>query len=157
MELALELASRRVELKGVIAINNALIYNFTKDIQFKLIPILKYFIKKVNGVSSDLKDPNEKEIAYSEIPIEGVKQFYDLICYTKKVIKNITIPTLIFKSLDDHVIPVISAKYTYNKIKALQKEIIWLNNSYHVATQDFDKNIIIERSGDFINKILNGE
>ncbi|HOV15576.1 MAG TPA: alpha/beta fold hydrolase [Spirochaetota bacterium] len=151
--LALHLASKYSEIMGIVVINNALVYNFSMDIQFKLIPLLKIFVKNVKGVASDIKDPDEKEIAYDSIPINGVAQFYRLLNYVKKELKNVTVPTLIFKSKEDHVIPIISAKYTFSKINSLQKEIIWLNNSYHVATMDFDKSIIIKKSADFISSL----
>lgn len=155
--LTLILASKFKDIKGIVLINNALVYNFGMDVQFKLIPLLRFVIKNAKGVASDIKDPNEKEIAYYEIPIEGAKQFYETLKRAKKVLNEIRTPALIFKSLEDHVIPIKSAKYTYNKINSLQKELIWLNNSYHVATMDYDKNIIIEKSAKFIDNILQGE
>ena len=57
-----------------------------------------------------------------------------------------------FKSREDHVIPIASTKYTFSNISSQQKKIIWLENSYHVATLDYDKDIIIKESFDFINK-----
>lgn len=153
--LTLYLASKYNDIKGIVVINNALVYDFFNDALFKLIPLLKYFIKTAKGVASDIKDPNEKEIAYYEIPINGAWEFYKLLNYVKGRLENITVPAIIFKSKDDHVIPVKSAKYTFNKINSLQKELIWLNNSYHVATMDYDKNHIIKQSTEFMKNILN--
>jgi carboxylesterase len=59
-------------------------------------------------------------------------------------------PILIFKSKEDHVIPRVSAIYTFKKIGSSQKELIWLENSYHVATMDFDKDLIAEKSIKFM-------
>jgi carboxylesterase len=33
------------------------------------------------------------------------------------------------------------------------KELVWLENSYHVATLDYDKQLIIERCVEFINRL----
>ena len=42
--------------------------------------------------------------------------------------------------------------YTDDHIGSEKKELVWLDNSYHVATQDYDKDIINEKNAVFHSK-----
>jgi carboxylesterase len=70
---------------------------------------------------------------------------------------KLTQPIIIFKSKDDHVIPIVSAQWTYDNLNSKTKKLVWLDNSYHVATMDYDKDIIIEWSDQFFRKSLENE
>jgi len=60
---------------------------------------------------------------------------------------------IIFKSREDHVLPVSNVEATISAVRSEIKEVVWLENSYHVATQDFDKTIIFEKSLAFLDKV----
>ena len=147
--LALYLTSKYPDIKGIILINNALILKHPK---FFFIPFLKNFVRTTTGIGSDIKDPNEKEICYEAIPIKGVYQFLKTLEVGRKNISKVNQPIIIFKSKEDHVIPCYNATYTYKKVSSKEKELIWLTNSYHVATMDYDKDLICQKSLDFVNK-----
>ncbi len=70
------------------------------------------------------------------------------------MMSTISQPFLIFKSIEDHVIPKISATYTMKKLGSKDKELIWLDNSYHVAPLDYDKELIVKKSIEFIENHL---
>lgn len=76
-----------------------------------------------------------------------------LLKEVRKELYLINQPVLMFKSKEDHVIPARSTTYTYDRISSQDKEIIWLENSYHVATLDYDKDLIIDKSLEFIKKL----
>jgi len=71
----------------------------------------------------------------------------------RKELAEITQPVLMFKSKNDHVIPSRSTTYTMERISSHNKKLIWLKNSYHVAPLDYDKDLIIEKSLEFIKEI----
>jgi len=56
------------------------------------------------------------------------------------------IPTLIFVSREDHVVLPANTEYILNKISSTDKRQLWLEESYHVATLDNDKDIIVQES-----------
>ena len=60
---------------------------------------------------------------------------------------------LIFQSREDHIVPKISATYTMKKLGSKDKELIWLENSYHVAPLDYDKELIAKKSKEFIDRL----
>ena len=145
--LALRIAQLNSKISGIILINNACKFTHPK---FWFVPIIRFFIPSTPAIASDIKDPEEKEIAYLRTPTKAVHQ---MLCLMKTVRKNLSQtkqPVLIFKSKEDHVVPRVSALYTFKKIGSYQKELIWLENSYHVATMDYDKELIAEKSIEFI-------
>jgi carboxylesterase len=145
--LALYLAEHHQDIKGVILINHAILLH---DPRLPFLGVLKYFIKSTPAIGSDIKDPSQKEIAYERTPTAGAHEMVKLLSIVRKDLSKVTAPTLIFKSKEDHVVPLDNAEYTLEQISSKNKKIIWLENSYHVATMDFDKDLICEKSAEFI-------
>jgi len=150
--LALHLEAHHPEILGGILVNHAL--SLYPNWKLKFLPIIKYFVKYIYSPGSDIKDKTQKNLAYDYIPTGALLEFLRLISLVKKELPLVTQPQLIFKSIEDHVIPQDSVEITLKRISSKQKEVVFLKNSYHVATVDFDKDIICEKSLEFINKIL---
>lgn len=149
--LALRMTQLHPEITGLILINHACKFTHPK---FWFVPFIRHFIPSTPAVASDVKDPNETEIAYKRTPTNAV---YQMLLMLKEVRRDLPItkqPVIIFKSKEDHVVPTISATYTMEKIGSKQKELIWLKNSYHVATIDFEKDLLAKKSIGFIKKIV---
>ncbi len=146
--LALYLEEQHSEIAGGILINHAIIF---KDPRLAFVPILKYFIKSMPAIGSDIKDPNTKELAYDKTPVAGVHEMLKLTKIVCANLKKVNQPQLIFKSKEDHVVPLENVQYTMDNITSKEKTVYWLNNSYHVATMDYDKDFINEKTLEFIN------
>ncbi len=147
--LALFMAGKHPELNGVILINHAAKFTHPK---FWFVPLLRKIIPSTPAVASDIKDPNSKEIAYDRTPTNGVYEMLKMLKEMRKMLPDIKQPVIIFKSLEDHVVPKTSVTYTMKNIGSKNKELIWLKNSYHVAPLDYDKELIAEKSIEFINE-----
>ncbi len=147
--LSLYLAETHPEIKGIILINNAILFH---DPRIPLLPLLKYFIKSTPGIGSDIKDPSKKEIAYEKTSTTGAYEMAKFVALTRKGLSKVNQPSLIFKSKGDHVVPMDNAEYTMNHISSKEKKLIWLENSYHVATMDYDKDLICEETIKFIKE-----
>jgi len=148
--LALYLTGKHAEITGTILINHTV--KFTNPV-FWFVPILRKIIKSVPAVASDIKDPNFKEIAYERTPTNGVYEMLKMLKEVKLMLPDIKQPVIIFKSMEDHIVPKISANYTMDNIGSQDKKLIWLENSYHVAPLDYDKELIAKKSIKFINKL----
>ncbi|MEA2097355.1 MAG: alpha/beta fold hydrolase [Candidatus Cloacimonadota bacterium] len=146
-ELALYLTGRHPEIAGIILINHT--SKFTNP-KFWFVPLLTKFIRSVPAIASDIKDPNSKEIAYNRTSTNGINEMLKLMKEVNKMQSNILQPCLIFKSKEDHAVPKISATFTMKKLGSKDKELIWLENSYHVAPLDYDKELIAKKSIEFI-------
>ncbi|MDO9578717.1 MAG: alpha/beta fold hydrolase [Candidatus Cloacimonadales bacterium] len=147
--LALRLAQLHPEISGLILINHACKFTHPK---FWFVPLMRNFIPSTPAVASDIKDPNEKEIAYTRTPTNAVYQMLLMLKEVRRNLPETKQPVIMFKSREDHLVPIISTTYTMKNIGSLQKELIWLENSYHVATIDYQKDFLAEKSIEFIKK-----
>jgi carboxylesterase len=108
----------------------------------------------VPGVGSDIKKPGIVELAYPVVPVPAIRQIYALMAVTRELLPRVTCPTLIFQSRDDHVVVPDNAPYILEHVGAEEKRLVWLENSYHVATLDNDKELIAEETLRFIQAHL---
>jgi len=60
------------------------------------------------------------------------------------------VPMLLFHSVDDHTLPVTNTEIVMKGVGSREKQRIELVNSFHVATLDYDQEIIFENSRLFI-------
>jgi len=156
--LACRFAEIHPELKGAIIINPAI--KLYKQYRMFFLPVLKYF-QEYQMLSDyhqrgDIKDPEKREDHYDRNPLKGVHELYRLLKVTKKNLKSIKIPVLLFQSSVDRVLPVTAAKVIYDGISSKNKKLIILKNSYHLATADYDKDLIIKKSAEFVKKHCQG-
>jgi carboxylesterase len=107
----------------------------------------------VPGIGSDIKDPDVKELAYSEVPVACFKELYALIGVTRDLSSKIKCPTLILQSPDDHVVKPGNGRLIASLVGGDRVELVWLKNSYHVATIDFDKDVIVNEVHRFVRSI----
>ena len=76
----------------------------------------------------------------------SVVQLRKLLKDSRAKLPQIKVPFMIFHSKDDHVLPVYNTDIYMGEIGSSQKQRIELTNSYHVATIDYDADIIFENS-----------
>ena len=63
------------------------------------------------------------------------------------------VPALIIASREDHVVrEPANAEYIMANLGSKDKKMLWLENSYHVATLDNDAELIFEQAAEFIDK-----
>jgi len=107
----------------------------------------------VPGVGSDIKKPGIIELAYPVVPVPSVRQIYALMGVTRDLLPNVTCPLLAFQSREDHVVNPANAAFIFDNVSSVDRAQVWLENSYHVATMDNDKELIAERLLEFIHRL----
>ncbi len=118
------------------------------------LPTYEGYPRFFEGIGSDIKKPGVTEWAYNKTPLACYKSLNQFGVVTSNELPNITCPILIFRSLEDHVVRPASAEYIYNNVSSMSKNIIDLANSYHVATLDYDQDLIVEQSHLFIQQVI---
>jgi carboxylesterase len=73
-----------------------------------------------------------------------------MLKYTRERLHDVTVPMQLFHSVDDHTLPVSNTEIIMKGVGSRIKQRIELTNSYHVATLDYDAEIIFENSKIFI-------
>jgi carboxylesterase len=106
----------------------------------------------MKAISDDIADPSQHELAYNRVP---TKPAASMLSYQARVMSNLSavnVPVLMFASRQDHVVHTENSPYILDHIGSTDKELIWLEKSYHVATLDYDKDLIVERTNRFIKE-----
>lgn len=146
--LTLHLANKYHDVDGIVLINTAL-----------SIPTLEYLkgrtdIRFINEGNPDIKAENVHEITYEKAPVKSIQELQELMEQTPSILANITCPVLGIKSSIDHVVPPENTEFIINKIGSKNKEMMTLLHSYHVASMDQDKDLIVDSCHQFILKQL---
>ncbi len=134
-------------IAGIMTINAAVSLN---PVLMPLVPLVKHIVPSIPGIGSDIKDPSVKESAYDKVSLRAVDELRKLMEITRRDLQKVTQPILIFSSRDDHAVPPRNQPFILNHVASWDKELIMLENSYHVATLDNDKELIFAREVEFI-------
>ncbi|WP_433742362.1 alpha/beta hydrolase [Falsibacillus pallidus] len=144
--LALKLASSGFDIAGIITVNAA-------------IQIPGYDCYREAGCSGfiqegspDINLPIEEELTYTRVPMSAVQQLLQLIDTTKERLRKVACPALLIKSIHDHVVPHEATDLIYDSISSVNKSIITLDKSFHVATMDCEIEKIIDSIKQFISE-----
>jgi carboxylesterase len=135
------------QLAGIILVNPMI---HVKFIPHQLAWVISRFQKFRDSVGDDIKKPGVTEYGYDHLPAVGVYQLLKMLSYTRKRLHDVTVPVQLFHSVEDHTLPVTNTEIIMKEIGSREKQRIELINSYHVATLDYDAEIIFENSRVFI-------
>jgi carboxylesterase len=135
------------ELAGIILVNPMI---HVKFVPHQLAWAISRFQKMRDSVGDDIKRPGITEYGYDALPAVGVYELLKMLHYTRKRLHDVTAPMLLFHSVDDHTLPVTNTEIVMKGVGSRQKQRIELVNSYHVATLDYDQEVIFENSRLFI-------
>jgi len=116
------------------------------DLGGRLLPLLP----KPGG--SGLRDPvaRARHLTYRQIPLRASRSMIQLIQVAQADLHRITAPILIMQGRQDRVVSPRNMPYLYQHVAAADKEMVWLNRSDHIVTEDYDKEEVLTRVGDWI-------
>ena len=146
--IALYLAAN-YQVDGVVAIN-APIY---MDLKLQLARPLKYLLGFKQEIVSNIKDPaaRKNHFAYNSAPPGAAIQFLALLRSVRAGLDRVTAPVLLIQSRGDHIVPPGNAPLIYAQlVNSDRKELIWLEESGHIATIDCDRAIVFSEIFRFI-------
>ncbi len=146
--LTLYLAQKYPNLAGIIPINAAI---HMPELKTTYDQLKNSGTRFVEGIGSDIKKSGVTELAYPKTPVKSMGDIIALMDQVRKDLTKVTVPTLIISSIVDNVVPPENSKEIYYSILSEDKSIIFLKNSYHVATLDNDKELIAKECARFIS------
>ncbi|MBI5118051.1 alpha/beta fold hydrolase [Candidatus Poribacteria bacterium] len=151
LHLAAHYASQ-YKVAGVAAYAAAL---YLKNPLLPLLPILKRFIRFKPPSESDVADPvaRANQESYGTVPLECVSSLLDLCAHVKNDLQDVTAPVLLIQSKKDNTVPPPNALLIHRLLGTSDKTLIEVERSYHVVTVDYDKELVKERTFEFIKRI----
>lgn len=153
--LALWTALRHPDVLGLVLVNPAT-QPQAAEVRTMIGEMLADGTAVAPGIGSDIADPDAVEIAYDGTPLAPLISFLDdgLTPMTARY-GELTMPLLLFTSRQDHVVEPTQSEHlaaTYGG----PVDHRWLERSFHVATQDYDKHDIIAAALGFAAKVTVG-
>lgn len=147
--LTYDLASRHGDkIAGIVVVNGPV---FSKDPRAKLAPLLGKINLTLKGVANDIADPDQHEVAYGKVSTKAAAKLLVYMGEVGRRLGRIRCPALIFTSSQDHVVHPSNGPYIYEHLSSTDKRHVLLEKSYHVATLDYDKDLIVEETARFID------
>lgn len=148
------LAASMKDIKGIMLYAPALKVNnlaFSKFIRF-----FKKVIPKKNVDEIPAKDEFPWQ-GYKVHPTRAAYQMYLLQKITRKKLKLINQPAIIFQGKFDNTISPDGSKFIYNNINSTNKEYVFLENSSHTVLLDKDFKFLARKTSEFLKSTLNNK
>jgi carboxylesterase len=110
--------------------------------------LLEQGMDRIPAIGSDIADPESTELAYEATPVEPLLSLLEAVGELRTRLEEIRCPVLILTSPQDHVVPPVSSDVLAGAVSGTV-ERVELARSYHVATLDYDRDLIVERAVGF--------
>lgn len=149
--LAAWLAARHPDVAGLVVVNPAV-----EPAGDAFVDILRAMLDQgtpvMPAIGSDIADPDQSELAYEGTPVAPLLSFVEAQAALAPMLDDIGCPTLIFNSPNDHVVPPSNSDYLAERV-AGPVERVTLDRSFHVATLDYDRDLIEARAVAFAHEV----
>jgi carboxylesterase len=106
-------------------------------------------VETYDSIGSDVKKEGVVETSYDQTPIATAVTLLEAVKVVNDQLGSITAPSLLFTSTEDHVVEVDNGDELV-KMSSGPVERIWLENSFHVATLDNDRDLIETAALEFL-------
>jgi carboxylesterase len=144
------LASDHPEVAGIVAINA--VVSAPEGMTDLVQALVDSGTELMDGVGSDIADPDVKELAYAQTPVRPLVSLMEAAAEFQGRLGRIACPTLIITSRQDHVVPPENSDVLAASVSG-QVERMFLDRSYHVAPQDLDKADLEAKVVDFATRV----
>lgn len=149
--LALWLAARRPDqVAGLILVNPAVA---STNKQLLALPLLKHLVPAMPGIGNDINKPGVDEYGYDKTPLKPLASMVAAWKQVRADLPAVTAPLLLFRSAQDHVVDPSSARIILSSVSSREVTEQVLEQSFHVATLDYDAPQIFEESAAFIRRV----
>ena len=151
--LALRVAADHPEVAGLVLVNPAA-QPFAVELTEMVEGMLAEGQEVMAGIGSDIADPDATESAYEGTPLRPLLSFaVDGIEPVSHEYPSMTMPLLLITSRNDHVVDPAASDFLAEHYGGPVERIL-LDRSYHVATQDYDRELIFAEAVSFAQKLL---
>lgn len=95
------------------------------------------------------------QYGYPFFPLTLLHQLNRLVRYLTGRLPSIAVPVQLIQAQEDDMTSVRNSLFIYDRISSPAKELVLLNNSYHVITSDQERNTVASKMSDFFNRMMN--
>lgn len=145
--LALRLAQLE-PVAGVLLVNPAIA---SSNPALKGAGALHKVVASQPGIASDIAMPGVVEPGYPRLSVRAAWQMTQLWGAVRAGLGSISQPVLLMKSRVDHVVDEVTQSLLRDNLPQLEE--VALTRSFHVATMDYDLDVIVRESSAFIDRV----
>ena len=138
--LAVRIAQRRPEVAALVLVN-PLVQPMAAELRQGARDLLAAGTEMIDGVANDICRQPVDEYGYSSVPIAAAISLMDGLEEVAAKLSGVTCPVLVLTSRQDHVVTTDNSTRLVSEVSG-PVEQVWLERSYHVATLDFDADVI---------------
>lgn len=151
--LALDVASDRGDLAGVVTINAPL--RDPTGLVVRLAPVLQHVVptlrRDLAGLPfDDIAKPGADERAYPRISARAAQSLIGELPRIREQVAAMTTPILVAWSPQDHTVDPGDARALLDLVASEHVETLVMERSYHVATLDWDADLLATRVEAFV-------
>jgi carboxylesterase len=137
-------------MAGIVLVNPSVL---TRRKDAALSGVIKHVVSSFQPIANDIAQPGSQEIGYDRLPVRA----FDSLRRAWKVVRHdlprVTAPTLLLHSRVDHVVEPVNSEVVLAGISSTDVTEVVLEKSYHVATLDYDDELIYAESVRFIERV----
>jgi len=155
--LVLDLVSAgATSVAGVVVINTPVLDR--KGILVKLAPLIEHVLPLVPASAAgltrnDIAKPGVTELAYSWVPAKAGNSLVREFPRIRKQLPSLSCPILVVYSRADHTVPPENSQAILRAVRSKDVTELPLERSFHVATLDYDLELIEERVTAFADRV----
>ena len=151
--LTLWLATRHPEIAGIVCVNPAV--EVGADMVDGIRQMLDGGVDRIPAIGGDVADPAAREKAYDATPLRPLLSLADAAAETVDDLAKVGCPVLLMTSPQDHVVDPHNSDIVAERVSG-PVERVTLERSYHVATLDYDKDLVFGRTVEFARRVVGG-
>jgi carboxylesterase len=144
------LATRHPEIAGIVCINA--VVTVGEDVAEFARQSLASGTDRIPSIGGDVADPGQREKAYEATPLRPLLGLHEGVTALRDDLGLVTCPVLVMTSPQDHVVEPSNSDLLAAAVSG-PVERVTLERSYHVATLDYDRDLIDERTVAFARKV----
>ncbi len=150
--LALAVAIARPSAVGVVCINPLTRARSAEELEL-IDGLLDDGITVAPGEGSDIADPASHDISYAGTPLAPIRSLLvDGVAPLTDRFGELTMPLRLFTSRADHVVDPADSDHLAGTWGG-PVERTWLERSFHVATRDFDRELVEAGTVEFVRRV----
>lgn len=137
-------------LDGIVLVNPSVM---TTRWEARVAGLLAAVVPSLPGIVDDIAKPGVHELGYDRIPVKAAYSLFRGWKTVRKDLGRVTVPVLLMHSRIDNVVEPVNSAIVLAEISSSDVTEVWLENSRHVATLDFDADLIFETTDAFIKRV----
>ncbi|MCX8045165.1 MAG: alpha/beta fold hydrolase [Desulfobacterota bacterium] len=94
------------------------------------------------------------EYGYPFFPMTLLHQLKRLVRYCVKILPSVQVPVQLIQAREDDMTSIRNSTFIYEKINSDMKEMVLLENSYHVITADQERSTVARKMDEFFQRII---